>query len=213
MTAEIQPPDRSLKELELEWGLSRNGLKSRARALGVPLKRLTSTLTVWPGEYIDLGNQLNEHIKAGKPMQLFPGLAPAANSAITKAANLSSTITKETTTSSLPADPFRRARSLAEAADDALVLTSDELAGIGVKGIQSFANNDLAYGYQFQKHEQRNRVLWTVRRAIARPDDSFIQPLNQQAPKRIAGFNAEILEAKFYSVSSTIELPLLIKSF
>ncbi len=213
MTAEIQPPDRSLKELELEWGLSRNGLKSRARALGVPLKRLTSTLTVWPGEYIDLGNQLNEHIKAGKPMQLFPGLAAAANSAITKAANLSSAITKETTTSSLPADPFKRARGLAEAADNALVLTSDELSSIGVKGIQSFANNDLAYGYQFQKHEQRNRVLWTVRRAIARPDDSFIPPLNQQAPKRIAGFNAEVLEAKFYSVSSTIELPFLIKSY
>lgn len=213
MTAEIQPPDRSLKELELEWQLSRNGLKSRARALGVPLKRLTNTLTVWPGEYIDLGNQLNDHIKAGKPMQLFPGLAPAANSAITKAASSLSTITKETTTSSLPADPFRRARGLAEAADNALVLTSDELSAIGVKGVQSFANNDLAYGYQFQKHEQRNRVLWTVRRAIARPDDSFMPPLNQQAPKRIAGFNAEVLEAKLYSVSSTIELPLLIKSF
>jgi hypothetical protein len=33
--------------------------------------------------------------------------------------------------------------------------------------------------------------------------------LNQQAPKRIAGYNAEVLEAEFYSVSSTIELPKL----
>ena len=213
MTAEIQVPDRSLKDLEMEWGLSRNGLKSRARALGVELKRLSPTLTVWPGEFIDLGNQLNEHIKAGKPMQLFPGLAPSVNSAISKVESVPLAITKEATISSLPADPFKRARGLAEAADNALVLTSDELSAIGVKGIASFANNDLAYGYQFLKHEQRNRVLWTIRRAIARPDDSFIPPLAQQAPKRIAGFNAEILEAKFNCISSTVELPLLFKSY
>ena len=211
MTAEIQVPDRSLKDLEMEWGLSRNGLKSRARALGVELKRLSPTVTVWPGEFIDLGNQLNDHIKAGKPLQLFPGLAPS--SAINKVAIVPSAIVKEPAISSLPADPFKRARGLAEAADNALVLTSDELSAIGVKGVQSFANNDLAYGYQFMKHEQRNRVLWTVRRAIARPDDSLMPPLNQQAPKRIAGFNAEILEAKFNCISSTIELPFLIKSF
>ena len=58
-----------------------------------------------------------------------------------------------------------------------------------------------------------NSVLWTVRRAIARPDDSFIPPLAQQAPKRIAGFNAEILEARYNCISSTVELPLLFKSY
>lgn len=64
-------------------------------------------------------------------------------------------------------DPMRRAKALAEAADHALVLTNDELEALGVKGVDKFADGDLAYGYCFHKHNQRNRVLWTVERAIA----------------------------------------------
>jgi hypothetical protein len=58
---------------------------------------------------------------------------------------------------------------LAEAADNGLVLTSDELAALGVRGIDGFADGDLAFGFAFHKHQQRNRVLWTVERAIGKP--------------------------------------------
>jgi hypothetical protein len=90
MTAEIQLPDVPLRDLEQRWGLSRNGLKARARALGVELKRVSSTLTTWPGDFVDLGDQLDDHLKAGKPMGTFPALAPTDGTT----ANTASSITK-----------------------------------------------------------------------------------------------------------------------
>lgn len=53
----------SLKELESRWGISRNILKERARILGVSLIRISSTLTVWPHDKIELGDQLHFHLK------------------------------------------------------------------------------------------------------------------------------------------------------
>lgn len=180
MTTEIQLPNISLRELEQRWGLSRNGLKARAKALGVDLLRVSSTLTVWPGDYIDLGDRLDEHLKSGQPMGTFPGIAPSsastASSSLARSASDEAAIIAKTIAAcsfSLPAaDPLRRAKALAEAADNALVLTTDELVALGVKGIASFANGDLAYGYCFIKHEQRNRVLWMVERCFAAPAGS-----------------------------------------
>ena len=59
-------------------------------------------------------------------------------------------------------DPLKRAKGLAEAARDQLVLTTYELIALGVKGVDGFADGDEAYGYRFSKHRQRNRTLWTV---------------------------------------------------
>lgn len=91
MTADdITTPDISIRDLEQRWGLSRNGLKARAKALGVELVRVSSTCTVWPGDFIELGDRLHEHVSAGNPLGTFPGLAPdrsdttAASSAISK---------------------------------------------------------------------------------------------------------------------------------
>jgi len=72
-----------------------------------------------------------------------------------------------------PSDPLRRAKGLAEAADHQLVLTTDELVALGVKGVEGFADGDEAFGYRFSKHRQRNRTLWTVERCIA------VKPLKQ----------------------------------
>lgn len=175
-SAEVSVPGVPLRELEQRWKLSRNGLKARARMLGVELQRVSSTLTLWPGEYLDLGEQLDAHVKSGKPSGTFPGLAPSSRRAITKPAPA----TQESLVdafkalllpgSSLQAsDPLKRAKGLAEAADHALVLTTDELEALGVRGVMGFADGDLAYGYCFHKHQQRNRTLWTVERIIAKP--------------------------------------------
>jgi hypothetical protein len=219
MTAEIQLPDVPLRDLEQKWGLSRNGLKARARALGVELKRISSTLTVWPGDFVDLGDQLDAHLGAGKPMGTFPALAPTDGTT----ANTASSITKASgvnaeglalaiaqamakTTLSLPVppiDPLRRARGLAEAADAGLVLTTDELVSLGVKGVKDFANGDEAFGYCFTKHEQRNRVLWTIARTIGKPATAGnVTAMTGQA--RI-GFGA--IEARYQTIVSAIELP------
>lgn len=67
---------------------------------------------------------------------------------------------------SAAADPLARAQGLAEAADKALVLSTDELVALGVKGDEGFSDGHLVYCYVFSKHTQRNRTLWTVERAI-----------------------------------------------
>lgn len=76
---EVQPVDVSIRDLEARWGLSRNGLKARAARLGVELRRVSSTLTVWPGEFVELGDRLHEHLSSGQPLHTFPGLAPAVS--------------------------------------------------------------------------------------------------------------------------------------
>ena len=219
MTAEIQLPDVPLRDLEQRWGLSRNGLKARARALGVELKRVSSTLTTWPGDFVDLGDQLDDHLKAGRPMGAFPGIAPTDGTT----ANTASSITKASginaeglavaiaqaisaTTLSLPVsqtDPLRRARALAECADAGLVVTSDELVSLGVKGVKDFASGDEAFGYCFTKHEQRNRVLWTVARTIGRP--ATASSMTALTGKASIGFGA--IEARYQTIVSAIELP------
>ena len=213
MTAEIQLPDVPLRDLEKRWGLSRNGLKARARALGVELKRISSTLTVWPGDFVDLGDQLDAHLASGRPMGTFPALAPTDGttaSSIAKASGaeglalaLAQAMAKTFPLPVPPVDPLRRARGLAEAADAGLVLTTDELVALGVKGVKDFANGDEAYGYCFTRHEQRNRVLWTIARTIGKPATASNVTAVTSRPS--IGFGA--IEAQFKTLSTIVELP------
>jgi hypothetical protein len=217
MTAEIQLPDVPLRDLEQRWGLSRNGLKARARALGVELKRISSTLTVWPGDFVDLGDQLDAHLASGKPMGTFPALAPTDGTT----ANTASSITKASGTEGLalaiaqamakttlslpvpPIDPLRRARGLAEAADAGLVLTSADLTKLGVSGINKFQDGEREYGYVFHKHKQKNIDLWTIERAIGKPATASNATALTSRPS--IGFGA--IEAQFKTLSTIVELP------
>ena len=178
---------------------------------------MSSTLTTWPGSYIDLGDQLDDHLKAGKPMGTFPALAPTDGTT----ANTASSITKASGTEGLalaiaqamakttlslpvpPVDPLRRARGLAEAADAGLVVTTDELVALGVKGVKDFSNGDEAYGYCFTRHEQRNRVLWTIARTIGKPATASNTTSLTSRPS--IGFGA--IEAQFKTLSTIVELP------
>jgi hypothetical protein len=65
-------PDLSLAEAGDRWGVSsRNSVKARAAALGVELRRESSTRTVWPAEYVALGDRLAEHLKNGGTLASF----------------------------------------------------------------------------------------------------------------------------------------------
>ena len=72
--ADSAPPDalEALADLTLgecgqRWGVnSRNSVKARAAALGVELRRESSTRTVWPAEHLALGDELAEHLKKPK---------------------------------------------------------------------------------------------------------------------------------------------------
>jgi hypothetical protein len=61
----------SIAELEKRWGISRNALKARAKAIGVELQRKGPTLTVWPGDRIRDGVRLDQHCKAGGSLASF----------------------------------------------------------------------------------------------------------------------------------------------
>jgi hypothetical protein len=76
--------DASVADLERRWGISRNALKARAKALGIELQRKGPTLTVWPGDRIADGDRLDEHCKAGGALRTFKSrtlgnLIPMAN--------------------------------------------------------------------------------------------------------------------------------------
>jgi hypothetical protein len=65
-------PDLTLAEAGDRWGMSiRNSVKARAAALGVELRRESSTRTVWPAEYVALGDRLAEHLKNGGTLASF----------------------------------------------------------------------------------------------------------------------------------------------
>jgi len=82
---DVCPEDISLSELEKRWGVTRNTLRSRAKALGVETLHPTHNSSLWPGKYLELGDQLHEHLRNGGELALFPGvqLARAEGTEIT----------------------------------------------------------------------------------------------------------------------------------
>lgn len=172
---EIQP-DQSIADLERRWGISRNALKARARALGVELIRKGPTLTVWPGDRIADGDRLDAHCKGGGALATFNGavaVTPHGGSdsqlAVTSQDGSQLAVLAAAVAAALPpppADPLQRARGLAEAADAGLVLTGTDLSALLGHGVTSWRDGHHAYGYRFQRHQQGRQVLWTVARAI-----------------------------------------------
>ena len=146
---EIQP-DVSIADLERRWGISRNALKARAKALGIELQRKGPTLTTWPGDRVSDGDRLDAHCKEGGSLASFPGavsVTPHASSDSSQLAvtpGLSLTPQGVTDGSQLavlaaavaaamptaPVDPLRRAKALAEAAELGVALSSVELAEV-----------------------------------------------------------------------------------
>lgn len=210
MTGDVQPADISIRELEDRWRLSRNGLKARAKALGVELKRVSSTCTTWPGEYIELGERLHEHLASGQPMGTFPGLKPAdtdgtatASTALTKApaTDLAALVTAitEAAVPAAAADPLARARGLAEAADNALVLTNEDLSSLLGQGVSAWSDGTERFGYRFRRHQQGRQVLWVVERAVAVAGK--LAAVSGRA-KRVGFATPEVIEARVEVLSS-----------
>jgi len=216
VTADVQPADVSIRELEGRWSLSRNGLKARAKALGVELPRLSSTLTVWPGQFIELGDRLHEHLSTGQPMGTFPGLKPAdadgtetaltpkgrsagSELAVTQADQLA--VLAAAVAAAMPqqaADPLQRARGLAEAADSGLILTNDDMRSLLGQGVSSWGDGHEAYGYRFRRHQQGRMVLWSIERAISAGTQRALTAAVGTRARRV-GFGAlepEVTEAK-----------------
>ena len=181
-------PDVSIAELERKWGISRNALKARAKALGVELQRKGPTLTVWPGDRVAEGDRLDAHCKAGGSLASFPGavsVTPQASSDSSQLAvtpGLSLTPQGVTDGSQLavlaaavaaamptpPVDPLRRAKALADAAELGVALSSPELAevvGMSPATVSSWPDGHSPRpGFTLHRQKLGAAVWWTVER-------------------------------------------------
>jgi len=216
LDAELVTPDESIADLEKRWGISRNALKARARALGVELIRQGPTLTVWPGNRIAEADRLDAHLKAGGAMASFPGVTgsdgsqaavtPQGGSDSSKLAVSGKTdqlaVLAAAVAAAMPqptVDPLTRARGLAEAADNALVLTNEDLHALLGQGVSAWSDGTERFGYRFRRHQQGRQVLWVVERAVA--VSGKLAAVSGRA-KRVGFATPEIIEAKVSVLSS-----------
>ena len=162
-----------MADLATEWGVTSNTVSRRLSFLGIkPIRQ--GNFRFLTAEQKALGDQLQDHVLSGKPMEAFPRpdgdssqVVRRVSSQVTPQVAAQVEIAAALAAALQPApDPLMLPRGLAEAARDHLVLTTDQLAALGVKGVDGFADGDEAYGYRFSKHRQRNRTLWTVEQSI-----------------------------------------------
>lgn len=181
-------PDLTLAEAGDRWGVSsRNSVKARAAALGVELRRESSTRTVWPAEFVPLGDQLAEHLQHGGTLASFPGsmqsltaptdssdggprrsaglsvMAPTAGTdGLAALAQLAAALSPPPP----PADPLAVARGLAEAADLGAWLTAGELArllGAAPATVRSWPNGHRPRpGFELERRKDGAAVWWRV---------------------------------------------------
>ena len=181
-------PDLTLAEAGERWGVSsRNSVKARAAALGVELRRESSTRTVWPAQFVPLGDQLAEHLQTGGTLASFPGsmqslTAPTDSSdgGARRSAGLS--VTPPTDGSDglailaqlaaamapppPPADPLAVARGLADAAALGAWLSPQELAqllGLAAATVRSWPTGHRPRpGFQLERRKVGASVWWRV---------------------------------------------------
>jgi hypothetical protein len=214
--------DLTLADCCDRWGISRNAVKSRAAALGVELRRESSTRTVWPGEDLALGDRLHDHLRQGGTLASFPealppaggtsdrSLAPAGASSDTPG-GLSLPPVGATSgeaiaalilaaREALPPDPLAVPRALAAAADEALPLTSAELAhllGESVEALEQRRAGFILRGFRLERRGRGEGRAWYVTRAQQRHQPgpaavASLTPAGAASDSRTVGFGAAL---------------------
>lgn len=176
--------DTPIEDLMQRWAITRNGVKKRAVALGIELLRPDRDSCLWPGEALDLAEQLDSHLKAGKPVRTFPGLPrsteaqPVATPKATPVTALSKRSQPESTPVAAPEqlaalvaalrphDPLSRPEALARAADAGHWLSTAELAdvvGMAAGSVRSWSTGHSPRpGFEVERRKERNGVWWRV---------------------------------------------------
>ena len=142
----------TLTQCRERWGISSSGVKARAKLLGVKLKQTSSTSSVWPAEYLELGDLYHQHLKDGGTKNDWEGpLNPAvtAGTAVTVA------------TPEPIVDPLLRARQMAAIAAEDLWLRPAEFAQVvGLKRLKGSHHNMLRDGFVWH----RAQGLWSCKK-------------------------------------------------
>jgi hypothetical protein len=218
-------PDLTLQECCERWGVSsRNSVKARAAALGVELRRESSTRTVWPRDEVPLGDELDQHLKTGGTLRDFPGALPqpqqqarplAANPslpAVTAGSDAMAMAMLQLLQQQAPQQPsaLARARGMAAAADERLPLTTAELAelvGIDAEELETIKAGSSLYGFRLKrvgnaprKKGAPDRRAWLLERFDADSEPvsavTSLAPVTpQEAPARAPGFLARLAPA------------------
>lgn len=191
-TTSLGSPDLTLQECCERWGVnSRNSVKARAAALGVELRRESSTRTVWPREDIPLGDELHEHLQSGGTLKDFPGALPqpakaaplttAQAASVPSAAGSSDAIALalmqllQHQAPPAASGPLARARAMAEASDERLPLTTPELAelvGLDSEEVGKLKGGTVLYGFRLNRvgpnprKGQPDRRAWLLSRVV-----------------------------------------------
>ncbi len=182
-------PDLTLAECCQRWGVnSRNSVKARAAALGVELRRESSTRTVWPAEWLPLGDELQEHLSGGGKLADFPGsvtalaggsdgTTPEAQPLAPRSAGLSVTAPSDglaalaqlataITPPPSPPHPLTVARGLAEAAELGAWLSVAELArllGVAPGTVRGWSSGHQPRpGFRLERRKDGAAVWWRV---------------------------------------------------
>lgn len=160
-----------MAELSSRWAITPNTVSRRLAFLGIKPIRQGNYRFLTP-EQVEQAQKLHDHILSGKPQDTFPRPDGDSSQVVRHVAPSGQVAAQVEIAAAMAAalqpapDPLMLPRGLAEAARDQLVLTTDQLVALGVKGVDGFADGDEAYGYRFSKHRQRNRTLWTVEQSI-----------------------------------------------
>ena len=160
-----------MAELSDRWAVTPNTVSRRLAFLGIKPIRQGNYRFLTP-EQVEQAQKLHDHILSGEPQDTFPRPDGDSSQVVRHVAPSGQVAAQVEIAAAMAAalqpapDPLMLPRGLAEAARDQLVLTTDQLVALGVKGVDGFADGDVAFGYRFSKHRQRNRTLWTVERCI-----------------------------------------------
>lgn len=184
-----------MKELRERWGLSANALKARAKALGIDLLRPSGNTSYWPGDKIELGEQLHQWLADGHAMSLFPEVKAAQGnqSSLTR----QSPASDDQVTALVPirqrmqdlrqVDPLALARRLVEAADLGVALTNQEMAEVlGLSSIGKEKDGTSPRpGFTLQRSEHNGQPFWTVLRSGAIAPVTASSPTGQGQAKQV----------------------------
>jgi hypothetical protein len=178
------PADTPIEDLMQRWAITRNGVKKRAVALGVELLRPDRDSCLWPSDALELAEQLDSHLKAGKPVRTFPGLprstetqpvaqpAPAPVTSLSKRPQPGAPLVAAPeqlaalVAALRPHDPLSRPEALARAADAGHWLSTAELAdvvGMAAGSVRSWKTGQSPRpGFELERRHEAGRVWWKV---------------------------------------------------
>jgi hypothetical protein len=198
-----------MADLAGRWGVTPNTVSRRLAFLEVkPIRQ--GNYRFLTAEQLELAEALHHHILSGKPQESFPRPDQQDGRLVARRVPAAGQVAPQVATEQVAAlvtamaqlmpspvvDPLQRARGLAEAADNWLVLENSELKALGVVGVAGQTEQTVdAHGYRFHRHQpggEKTRVLWTVERLLGQPATSpATRHSTSPATSRPVGFLSE----------------------